>query len=1137
MKKNSNIEKEEKEFNIDENKNGKKKKLVILLVIIFILSLVTTGLTTNIFGRIGTAFRNEGSFALKDSEDNAKEVIKNKELKFDSSSLNISVSDSSGKLSYSRERIVPSEYTCETSDATIATCYPADGYVVVYPKKEGKTTVTLRGEANGKMYVATATVNVGEADRYIELASNNGEINLYNNKKKEVAYYLVGMSGDVKATSSDESVAKVSVSKGVLKIEASKVGKTNITVSIKYNGKEYTSVYHLEVINESNTTNNNQSVSKKKSRISTLSSLSVSSGELKFNPSTTDYSIIVGKDVKTIDVSFEKTNANARVIYTIDGIASLSLKNIPLRDGAKEIAITVISEDGSSTTVYKIAVNRVEEDEITDAITGVTVNGKVLSAITPTTYSIRVAQDVETADVTFNLGNNVGSVRYMVGNEVVGEGNSLKNFSLKLGKNTIKVIVRNKFGISMIYFITIERDKPSTNTNIHLDILDDGYDLNQDDDNHYSVPNLPYDKKDLSLSAACEDNDCSSISYEITYEDGTKKKLDDLNKVELKEGNNTIAITVVAEDGKTTDTHYVNIYRPIRSIHFVNTSNDVLVEKEYTDIAYELKEKAEDGTETVVSLDNTDSIKANLTDYSDDVTLEVHQGFIRVIPKNPRTIVGNKDTLKIDYDGKKDTTELNYTIGSYELSSAITELEMTSSKVEKTRAIILNTTLVKSTDSTLSIERSDDGKKLTICDKDKIYCVNLEVDSTKDAGNITLSYGADSLSEIGPNDLPITITGNSDGDSVIKVSGSVYGKSINKDFTIKVTVIKKYLITIYANLPDEDTAKFNVASKVWTDEISKDEYLDLSLVPEPYKVVECKTFAFSHYTTNSDDVNQKDYDRDKKKIILGATLKDDLDLYAIYSEKESKVPETNSLWLSASKQELVDDSYNWEYNDSYANGIPLFHNEEYYAKYNEDKVIYPGVEGSYVMNFTAEDAMTLTGMVFKEESVCVDGKCLNMGYKIRFNEIRRKKDNSWEYNENGTYYENTPNGKVTLEEGNYWILNRNRAIISSEVQDVKYLDKYNRIPDDEDNELLLENLSDDERRVDIVFDENEQIELEAGDQISITIFWKWVEVDDDADTAIGEHAALKWENSSINDMYSLYVGLIYEPVACKVTTP
>lgn len=1094
MEKNSNIN-NEKEFNLEENKNNKKRKLVILLVIIFVLSLVTTGLTTNLFGRLGTAFRNEGTFVLKHSEDNDKEVITNKALVFDSKKLTISLSDNDGKLSYSYNKIVPSEFTCETDKPEVATCYAADGYVKVRPKGVGETTVTVRTEANGKIYAATSKVVVVEPERKIELSSYKGIINLATNKNKEVSYYLVGMKGNVSVTSSDTSVATVTAKNGIVKITASKVGKANITVSYTHagNGETYTAVYKLNVINESNK-QEEQPVVKKKSKVSTLSSLTVSNGTLKFDPATTNYSIFVDNDVKTIDIDFEKTNENAKVIYSIDGMALLSLKNIPLKEGSREVVITVTSEDGSSTTSYRIAINKVDS-ELSGSIKGVTVNGKTLKASSPNTYSLKVARDVESVDISLHLSSDSVATSYVINNQTSGVGTELKNVNLKLGKNIVKFVVRNKFGITMVCFVTIEREAPSSNTEIDLVVLDEGYEVVDNGDNNYKVPNIPYDKDNLSLKATCVDSDCKGISYKITYDDGTTKPLDDLNKVSLKEGHNKIAITVVAEDG-TTDTYYVNIYRPTRTIKFEEDKNTVIVEKEYTDIPYIMEETLEDGTTSIVELDESEGeLKAILTTFTsdEDVKLEVHQDFVRVIPKNPRKIVGKEDTLTLKCGNREATTTLSFDIGEYELSSGVTSYDMTNSKANNTRGIILNTNLVESTDETLSIVRSADGKKLTICDKDKVHCVEVEVDSTQDAGKITLEYSKDSESEIGPNDLPIKITASGDGLSKIKVSGNVYGKSIEKDFVIDVNVTRKYMIVVYANDPDAN-GKFNIASKEWKVEISKEEKVDLANIPEPYKIYECKLYKFDYYTT--DKVSKElVYNRTDKSIILGKDLTDDLNVYAIYNEEPSdeEIPETNSIWLKA---------------DDYSEGLPLFHNKEFYDRFNEDKVIYPGAKGSYEMIFKAEDDMNVEGIVLVEKNLDVDGYHLNMGYILHYNGIRTAADNKY------------TDGDIDLlgvkanDNSQYVILNQNYDTVHDPVS---YLD-------DNNNKLTLTDM-DNSTRKNVKFDT--PIELKAGDQFSVTIFWQWVGDDDEADTAIGEYAAEG--DNSINDKYGLKVGIIYNP--------
>ena len=61
--------------------------------------------------------------------------------------------------------------------------------------------------------------------------------------------------------------------------------------------------------------------------------------------------------------------------------------------------------------------------------------------------------------------------------------------------------------------------------------------------------------------------------------------------------------------------------------------------------------------------------------------------------------------------------------------------------------------------------------------------------------------------------------------------------------------------------------------------------------------------------------------------------------------------------------------------------------------------------------------------------------------------------------------------------------------------------------------------------------------MNPGDEISITIFWKWVEIDEESDkvdTKIGEYSA---ENAgTINDKYSLAVGIIYDAEEDSCTT-
>ena len=163
-----------------------------------------------------------------------------------------------------------------------------NNYVVINPKKAGEVTVYLQTNANGKTYEATTKVIIKDINRFIELESTEGTINLRIEKIKNVVYRLVELTGEVTVTSSDESVATATAQDGILKITGLKVGTATITLSLTYNDRTYTNIYNINVINEKgNTTKpSTPSTSKpvEKNSDSTLRSLTINKGTLNFDP-------------------------------------------------------------------------------------------------------------------------------------------------------------------------------------------------------------------------------------------------------------------------------------------------------------------------------------------------------------------------------------------------------------------------------------------------------------------------------------------------------------------------------------------------------------------------------------------------------------------------------------------------------------------------------------------------------------------------------------------------------------------------------------------------------------------------------------------------------------------------------------
>ncbi len=369
------------------------------------------------------------------------------------------------------------------------------------------------------------------------------------------------------------------------------------------------------------------------------------------------------------------------------------------------------------------------------------------------------------------------------------------------------------------------------------------------------------------------------------------------------------------------------------------------------------------------------------------------------------------------------------------------------------RSIILNTNLFDNQ----KVEITTNGKKnLVICSTDKKFCLTLAVDGNNDGGNIEIEYTGE-FNE--PSSLPFKIIANSIGTSTIHVSAQALGKNV-ADFNIEIKVGEKYIVTI-----DAVDGMFNEFTKLYEFELSNDEKLDLSEYDKPYKISEkdCVYYKFMGYSTT---LNGKvEYNGDE----IISELENNLNLYAIYDTKASPISElklTKTLWVK---------------------DIPLFHNEEYYQKYKEDKVIYPGVSGMYTMNLTNESSskIIMDSITLKEDTVCVKEGCLNMGYMIKYS----TPESEWE-----ACYGKMGSGENAEE---YWILNTNPGTI--------------KIADNSFKAQLPLN----------------KIELEPEDEMQIVIFWKWVD-NDKLDTLIGNYVAKKLEDESINDTYGLSIGINFE---------
>lgn len=259
-----------------------------------------------------------------------------------------------------------------------------------------------------------------------------------------------------------------------------------------------------------------------------LSSLSVSNGSINFNKDTTNYSVKVGSDVTSINVSASAEDSGAK----ISGTGSKSLNY-----GDNKINVVVTAPSGDKKT-YTITVTREDNRSKNNNLSSIKLSTGTLSpsfSSGRTTYNVSVPFDVSSIKVEATAEDSKSKV-------VVSGGSSLK--AGKVTNVTIKVTAEN--GSVKTYTVKVTRGKDPNaaeekNSNNNLASLNLGQDITLNpkfnkNTTSYEVE-VPYKIKNLEIEATPEDEAFAKV--DITGADN------------LQVGENEVKIVVTAEDGKT----------------------------------------------------------------------------------------------------------------------------------------------------------------------------------------------------------------------------------------------------------------------------------------------------------------------------------------------------------------------------------------------------------------------------------------------------------------------------------------------------------------------------------------------------------------------------------------------------------
>ena len=657
-----------------------------------------------------------------------------------------------------------------------------------------------------------------------------------------------------------------------------------------------------------------------------------------------------------------------------------------------------------------------------------------------------------TIEVFYHLTNLTGNVRVVSSNSKVATATA-KNGILtikahKTGKAIITLIVeyRNR-QYKVNYEVTVISKKD--NSVYHNDSQKknesqssssgSSNDHNQSQDNIVALKNLKIDGFELkpnfnylqsnyklevkyntsAIKFIPELTSGSTIECSINNKNGTNNNAD-LNNLELAEGENVVTLVAINKFGEK-KVYEIVITKPVRKVVVNREIHSIYIEDKTTDIIYNIVEDQVITTDYKIS-----DVFVEVPGFNGDV--KVTKGKISLTPV--AADLGKTYEVKVKYLDKVDkiSIDVKSKLNKYYAIPTASQYNFSYYDGQKDQNIILNTNIFADTD--LFYEDTINGIKLyndrgyVLIESSDVNVLKVKFDPSdnKNATNY-ISF----LNEL-----------KGEGDVILKVSGNVYGEDIESSI-INVSIKSKYNIVI-----DAIDGFFNSFVTKYEELRDANDVIDLKnyIAYKVDKSGNCMYYELDSWNTSMDGSGDR-YNLDDL-----ITVDKDLTLYAIYKESSKYI-------------ELKED------NIMYLTDVDLFHNDEYYVKYNKDKIIYPGAHGdhtAYIKNNTAS-TIVINKVNILEDTVCVDhSNCLNMGYIIKYT---KRNDDKWYY-----YYG---------ENKSYSILNQDTQVVRDHTIGYK-------------NSITLPN----NRSL-----SKDSIILNPSDDVAIAILWQWVDIDDILDTKIG----------------------------------
>ena len=264
-----------------------------------------------------------------------------------------------------------------------------------------------------------------------------------------------------------------------------------------------------------------------------LASLAISPGSINFSPNNTNYSVTVGANTTSVNVTGSVADSKA----TVTGLGTRGLNY-----GNNSIAVTVTAENGAQKT-YTINVLRKDDRSSNSNLASLYVSNGTLNPgfnRDITNYSMEVPFEVEKLDLSATAEDSKSTV-YINNPDLVSE---------EITNVEVTVVAEN--GNSKVYVISVKRGKDPS-----LPLSDNNYLASLSINVGILSPAFDREKLNYAVYLPYEIN---TINIDVQVEDTKYAKIEKIENNNLSIGNNLFKYIVTAENG-TKRTYTVTVVR------------------------------------------------------------------------------------------------------------------------------------------------------------------------------------------------------------------------------------------------------------------------------------------------------------------------------------------------------------------------------------------------------------------------------------------------------------------------------------------------------------------------------------------------------------------------------------------------